>query len=388
MIEDRERVSPSDAVFECGLRVQEAEAWSRIFRCRSLLNARVLNVDAKVSSSPVAGSNDYGGREYTVVSPVYDARLVQLCDDLVAVNAVRNDFDYLEWAGHRRYPCGAGLASAPVADAVRMATRVVRSEKFADGAIGEAAVDGTLVEVVHRLCSWYEEMAGAPDGDVSAGHSCRSPIELLCWAAQLPQTFLQEIEEHATLLLSALNHLRSGDRDGYLALMTPEASGANLARWAHLGKARARAAKESAVGLVAAHPILTKVRSEKAETTSWGSIPTAVKESVMARDGGRCVYCDVPLVMPDDWGLLRRFDPCVLPKAVLIDGVAKSADGGALSEVQRAPIIGYRHQLEHLVPRSRGGTNTVDNVVSACGWCNRAKRTHTLSELGLPTPQF
>jgi 5-methylcytosine-specific restriction endonuclease McrA len=100
------------------------------------------------------------------------------------------------------------------------------------------------------------------------------------------------------------------------------------------------------------------------------------------------VFCGVALVMPDDWDRLRRSDPCVLPSAVLVNRVARAQSGGALGLAQRAPIIGYRHQFEHLIPRSRGGGNTPDNIVSACGWCNRAKRTYTLTELGLPTPQL
>lgn len=33
--------------------------------------------------------------------------------------------------------------------------------------------------------------------------------------------------------------------------------------------------------------------------------------------------------------------------------------------------------LEHVIPISRGGTNTPDNIVMACQWCNNSKGTKT-----------
>ncbi|MBX3313635.1 MAG: HNH endonuclease [Actinobacteria bacterium] len=39
--------------------------------------------------------------------------------------------------------------------------------------------------------------------------------------------------------------------------------------------------------------------------------------------------------------------------------------------------------LDHVVPRSRGGTHTWDNVVAACRPCNVRKADHLLSELRL-----
>ena len=59
------------------------------------------------------------------------------------------------------------------------------------------------------------------------------------------------------------------------------------------------------------------------------------RKAVFARDGGRCAYCDA---------------------------VATSVD--------------------HVVPRSRGGSHTWDNVVSACGRCNHVKADRGIAELG------
>jgi 5-methylcytosine-specific restriction endonuclease McrA len=59
------------------------------------------------------------------------------------------------------------------------------------------------------------------------------------------------------------------------------------------------------------------------------------RRAVFARDGGRCVYC----------------------------GAAATS-------------------LDHVVPKSRGGLHTWENVVSACGRCNHAKADRTVADLG------
>ncbi|MCW2502769.1 MAG: endonuclease [Actinomycetia bacterium] len=62
---------------------------------------------------------------------------------------------------------------------------------------------------------------------------------------------------------------------------------------------------------------------------------TLTRRAVFARDGGRCVYC-----------------------------------GHSASTI------------DHVLPRSRGGHHTWDNVVAACGRCNHVKADRMLTELG------
>ena len=59
------------------------------------------------------------------------------------------------------------------------------------------------------------------------------------------------------------------------------------------------------------------------------------RRAVFARDGGRCVYC----------------------------GAAATS-------------------LDHVVPRSRGGSHTWDNVVASCARCNHTKADRAIGELG------
>lgn len=65
-----------------------------------------------------------------------------------------------------------------------------------------------------------------------------------------------------------------------------------------------------------------------------GAVPLT-RRAVFARDGHRCVYCGAPAT-----------------------------------------------SLDHVVPKSRGGPHTWDNVVSACGRCNHVKADRGIAELG------
>ena len=65
----------------------------------------------------------------------------------------------------------------------------------------------------------------------------------------------------------------------------------------------------------------------------------ALFAAIFARDGGRCVYCGIAVV--------RR--------------------GPGL---HRAPHLAT---LDHVIPRSRGGSTRADNLVLSCAACNNAR---------------
>jgi 5-methylcytosine-specific restriction endonuclease McrA len=69
------------------------------------------------------------------------------------------------------------------------------------------------------------------------------------------------------------------------------------------------------------------------------SVPLT-RRAVFARDGGRCVYC-------------------------------------------RAPAT----SIDHVLPRSRGGEHTWENVVSCCRRCNHTKADRVITELGWRMPR-
>jgi 5-methylcytosine-specific restriction endonuclease McrA len=44
------------------------------------------------------------------------------------------------------------------------------------------------------------------------------------------------------------------------------------------------------------------------------------------------------------------------------------------------PLKGMRQNVEHIVPKSKGGTNHKSNLVLACSYCNKEKNTKLLSQ--------
>jgi hypothetical protein len=52
----------------------------------------------------------------------------------------------------------------PVADAARMATSLMRGERFCDGLIASALEDGTFAAMMERLRSWHDGREGRAHG--------------------------------------------------------------------------------------------------------------------------------------------------------------------------------------------------------------------------------
>lgn len=82
------------------------------------------------------------------------------------------------------------------------------------------------------------------------------------------------------------------------------------------------------------------VRPGKAERTSRSAIPSATRESVLAKTGGKCTYCAVLLTTDD----------------------ANSPDA---------------YQPDHVLPVVLGGSDDVGNLVPSCRSCNAKKRART-----------
>ena len=84
-----------------------------------------------------------------------------------------------------------------------------------------------------------------------------------------------------------------------------------------------------------AMPVPAVVRLARFVKVPYRATVPLTRKAVFARDGGRCVYCGAPAT-----------------------------------------------SLDHVVPKSRGGPHTWDNVVSACGRCNHVKADRDIAQLG------
>jgi 5-methylcytosine-specific restriction endonuclease McrA len=102
---------------------------------------------------------------------------------------------------------------------------------------------------------------------------------------------------------------------------------------------------DKAVPIAAGDEVLHSERSDVAvpavvRLTRFVKVPyratvPLTRRAVFARDGGRCVYCNAPAT-----------------------------------------------SLDHVIPKSRGGPHSWDNVVSACARCNHVKADRGIAELG------
>jgi len=108
-----------------------------------------------VAWSPVTGEGSTA--DPIVLSfPEYDAAFEEIVEALLAAGA-QPVFDWMSWDESRLYRGGGGLTGAPVADAMRLVTVIVRGERFCDGSIAKAIEDGSLVAAAERIIAALDE---------------------------------------------------------------------------------------------------------------------------------------------------------------------------------------------------------------------------------------
>ena len=143
---------PEDAAVDAAIRAALAaappEAWTELGA--ALAAVEPLGPDGYASW--VEGSTGADG----VISlgwPTYAPEVERLRSAIGAAGLVV-PYAWPEWTGIERYRTGTGMDAAPVEDAVRMVTAVIRSERFGDGSIQGALRDGTLQAALRRTLTW------------------------------------------------------------------------------------------------------------------------------------------------------------------------------------------------------------------------------------------
>lgn len=96
--------------------------------------------------------------------------------------------------------------------------------------------------------------------------------------------------------------------------------------------------------------------------------------AVLERDGYLCRFCGGPLVSADT----RRKMAVAYPDALR---------WGPANADQHAAFQCMWLQFDHVLPNSRGGESSIDNVVVTCGPCNYGRREWTVEEVGLIDPR-
>jgi hypothetical protein len=103
-------------------------------------------------------------------------------------------------------------------------------------------------------------------------------------------------------------------------------------------------------------------------------MPTAAtRRLVVQRDGYHCRFCGMPVID----AAIRRLIKTIYPD---------SLGWGATNPSQHAAFQCMWLQYDHVIPNSRGGASTLDNVVVTCAPCNFGRMETTLEEARLINP--
>ncbi len=128
---------PDDATLLAALDTKQTEAWHAL-----------MELDQDFRHQPHADDDCVWSSHY----PQYGARIEAACRRLAEVGAVTPMYHWMR----RNPPSPAADGRVSPADAIRLATTIIRSERFGDGQI-QAAVDaGVLQAVVASLTSWHQ----------------------------------------------------------------------------------------------------------------------------------------------------------------------------------------------------------------------------------------
>ena len=102
--------------------------------------------------------------------------------------------------------------------------------------------------------------------------------------------------------------------------------------------------------------------------------PAKLQAGVFERDGYRCRYCGNKLI---DQNLLRNF-------ANALD--SPNFTRGTTNLTSHAIIHIAWPVADHVVPWSRGGETTIDNLVASCAPCNYGKAEYTIEQIDTANP--
>ncbi|NTW88577.1 MAG: HNH endonuclease [Desulfobulbaceae bacterium] len=99
----------------------------------------------------------------------------------------------------------------------------------------------------------------------------------------------------------------------------------------------------------------------------------SVEYSVYTRDGWHCRFCGTCVVAKSARKEMNR----LLPTA---------ARWGLKNIEKHAGLSALEATLDHILPHSRGGDNSLENLVTACGPCQFGRGGWTLAEVGFRNP--
>lgn len=118
-----------------------------------------------------------------------------------------------------------------------------------------------------------------------------------------------------------------------------------------------------------APPSLSKLIRQKLRMPDRG-----IKAALLGRDGHHCRFCSVPVIRAEVRMKMAKAYPDALRWSEASNTLCHTAFQAMLL------------QYDHLLPHSRGGDNSLDNMVVTCAPCNFSRMSYTLEEVGLANP--
>ncbi|RBM12330.1 DUF6508 domain-containing protein [Streptomyces sp. PT12] len=143
--------NPDDATLLAGLDTT-TPAWARLLALADRFAAEPHAADDYRWTRPERRADG----AVTMAYPVYGERVTQARRALAEVGAVTPAY---HWMRRPRVRYDDGALSP--GDAIRMATSVVRGERFNEGTLGRAVESGALRAVLVALATWYRDRPGA-----------------------------------------------------------------------------------------------------------------------------------------------------------------------------------------------------------------------------------
>lgn len=134
--------NPDDATLVMALDTTQTDAWRALVALAEEFRVRPHTRDDCV----------WPERPGQMPYPDYGSRVRSACELLERVGAVTPSYHWMEL----QPPVLDSEGKVSGADAVRLATRIIRSERFGDGNIGAAVEQGILQAVIAALAAWYQ----------------------------------------------------------------------------------------------------------------------------------------------------------------------------------------------------------------------------------------
>lgn len=118
-----------------------------------------------------------------------------------------------------------------------------------------------------------------------------------------------------------------------------------------------------------------RVDKHESKPTKRSTPPRKQILQLFSNDNYRCRYCGTPIV-GDRKQFVALAERLLMPELVLTGG----------NEARHGLYLTFRGSHDHRMPLAEGGTNDVENLLTACWPCQFGKFKYSLCDLGMTPP--